>query len=1112
MHHASRPVHGRSSALAPAAILLLALCLLAGGAQAATDPINTSATVAATSLATSAAGSPAAPAGYETPIVVHSADQVAPGIFADRIVWQDWRNNAIGEALWDIYSFDMASRLELPEGASIQSGTKVVPDDTDAAISGRGIFWVFAGSSDADVNNRIMGRTLAGEPINITYPSGSGYTDFSDLAADADQLVFVFYNGYQYRLVRYLATTDQYYYDRETANEIRSPAISGETVVWQEYDGNDWNVWAVVPGHGSPIALANDPGDQVSPAVDGTRVVWADNRSGDWDLWTADLSQQDPVAVPWLVAPGDQMNPAISGDRVVWQDNRGGDWDVWLGSLADSSGAPIADAAGDQEAPMVDGDRVVWQDHRDGNWDIYMFTVSPTGPDPVPTPAPIVITAPGTYLVAADGWDGTATPIEIRASDVVLDGRNRTIDGTGRSGSCGVLVSGAGTLSNVVVRNLRLTNWETGIRIANATSSTIEGCDVAHNRVGVALGDTQSVSVRDSRIHANDDTGVQVARSTDATVSDNDIIGTGDGFQYFFSTTMDIGTFAVVVGESEETTITGNDLGGEFGSLAIASSDTTRVTANRLTGRWVGVYSLSRSEGGLIANNLFRNFDNLYGAPGNASWNTTPSPGPNIVGGPAIGGNFWADLDGTGFSETGVDANRDGFVDSPYDHEWGGTDFLPLAVWSGPAPGPTPYKPHTVPGRIEGEDYDLGGEGVAYHDTTPGNSGGAYRSDDVDIERTAGLVTPNVGWIRDGEFLTYTVNVTQAGSYLMTVRVASPNSGRTFVLRVDGQEKGVVPVPKTGSFATFVTAPVQAPVTLSAGTHTLKLEFHGDGQNLDWIELTPVSPPTTVPTTTVPTTPTPGGTPYPSAHAVPGRVESEDYDVGGFSDTTPANEGGAYRQDAVDIERGGSGYNVGWIRPGEYLEYSVDTTGADNFQVAFRVANPGPAKTMTVRVNGEAKTLSIPSTGGFQNWQSVTLFAGMLDIGRNLVRIETGTAGSFNLDYMQFTVGDTPPPTTVVTTPTPTTPASGGASFVAAPTTAPKGAAVKFTVTPKSGKTIKSAWWSFDADKHLNTWNSRNVNPTFYYPAKGTFSPLVKLTYTDGSTETVQRANYIRAT
>ena len=56
-----------------------------------------------------------------------------------------------------------------------------------------------------------------------------------------------------------------------------------------------------------------------------------------------------------------------------------------------------------------------------------------------------------------------------------------------------------------------------------------------------------------------------------------------------------------------------------------------------------------------------------------------------------------------------------------------------------------------VPGRIEAEDYDLGGEGIAYHDTTPGNLGGIYRQDDVDIETLAGEGTPNVGWIRNGE-------------------------------------------------------------------------------------------------------------------------------------------------------------------------------------------------------------------------------------------------------------------------------------------------------------------------------------------------------------------------
>ena len=85
-----------------------------------------------------------------------------------------------------------------------------------------------------------------------------------------------------------------------------------------------------------------------------------------------------------------------------------------------------------------------------------------------------------------------------------------------------------------------------------------------------------------------------------------------------------------------------------------------------------------------------------------------------------------------------------------------------------------PYKPLAIPGTVQAEDYDLGGEGVAYHDTTAGNSGGAYRQDGVDIE-TAGGIT-NVGWIRNGEFLHYTATVAVPGRYTMSTRVASPNA------------------------------------------------------------------------------------------------------------------------------------------------------------------------------------------------------------------------------------------------------------------------------------------------------------------------------------------------
>ena len=106
---------------------------------------------------------------------------------------------------------------------------------------------------------------------------------------------------------------------------------------------------------------------------------------------------------------------------------------------------------------------------------------------------------------------------------------------------------------------------------------------------------------------------------------------------------------------------------------------------------------------------------------------------------------------------------------------------------------------------------------------------------------------------------------------------------------------------------------------------------------------------------------------------------------------------------------------------------------------------------------------------------------------------------------------DAPPsPPNVVSTPM--AEPGGTTGFASVPATAPHGSAVKFTVTPAGGKTIASAWWSFDAVNHLNTWNSRAVNPTFFFPTTGTFSPLVKITYTDGSTETVRQDGSVTAT
>jgi PKD repeat protein len=143
--------------------------------------------------------------------------------------------------------------------------------------------------------------------------------------------------------------------------------------------------------------------------------------------------------------------------------------------------------------------------------------------------------------------------------------------------------------------------------------------------------------------------------------------------------------------------------------------------------------------------------------------------------------------------------------------------------------------PHTIPGTLQAEDYDLGGEGVAYHDTTAGNEGGVYRHDDVDIEQLDTDGSPNVGWIRAGEWMGYTVNVASTGTYTAGFRVASSHSGSTIKVYVDDGTTPVatVNVPNTGNWPVFQT--VSVPVTLPAGQHQLKLSFPTDYVNINWV-------------------------------------------------------------------------------------------------------------------------------------------------------------------------------------------------------------------------------------------------------------------------------------
>ena len=160
-----------------------------------------------------------------------------------------------------------------------------------------------------------------------------------------------------------------------------------------------------------------------------------------------------------------------------------------------------------------------------------------------------------------------------------------------------------------------------------------------------------------------------------------------------------------------------------------------------------------------------------------------------------------------------------------------------------------PYggSPSTIPGIIQSEDYDIGGEGIAYHDTDVGNSGGDYRTDDVDIETTSDTGGGfNVGWIHSGEWLEYTVDVQSSGQYDFNIRVAALNSVGTMHIEFDGNDvTGPVSVPVTGAWQTFTSVYVNG-VSLSAGEQVMRVAMDSDAFNVNWINIYPHNNPPNV--------------------------------------------------------------------------------------------------------------------------------------------------------------------------------------------------------------------------------------------------------------------------
>lgn len=181
-----------------------------------------------------------------------------------------------------------------------------------------------------------------------------------------------------------------------------------------------------------------------------------------------------------------------------------------------------------------------------------------------------------------------------------------------------------------------------------------------------------------------------------------------------------------------------------------------------------------------------------------------------------------------------------------------------------------------IPGRIELAYYDLGGEGVAYHDTTPENDGAklnhevhdygshwrpgisAYiaffrENESVDISYTkdwADFNHPNkvdpkvnqlyIGWQEDGEWTNYTIDIKAPGKYkIITIYGYQDNKSE---LWLNGKKVLNLVMPEnTGNWHYWTQATVGEVVFTQTGLNLLTLKYN-KGSNLAFLDFVLIEP------------------------------------------------------------------------------------------------------------------------------------------------------------------------------------------------------------------------------------------------------------------------------
>lgn len=150
----------------------------------------------------------------------------------------------------------------------------------------------------------------------------------------------------------------------------------------------------------------------------------------------------------------------------------------------------------------------------------------------------------------------------------------------------------------------------------------------------------------------------------------------------------------------------------------------------------------------------------------------------------------------------------------------------------------------SIPGIIQAENFDKGGEGFTFHDADAEDEGDAsYRTDDEGVDVVKGNGGSVLGYTAVGEWYEYSINVKEAGKYSCEATVSSGTTGSGFNVGLvkDGKVTTLcrISVPQTGSnsWDTYKVVKSTFNANLEEGEQILRITISGANCNIDKLEL-----------------------------------------------------------------------------------------------------------------------------------------------------------------------------------------------------------------------------------------------------------------------------------